>query len=292
MVIAAEVYNVSHIVMVWEINEQCVGHFLEIFQPLDNVTFIPASQIRLFEKQAVAYPSFMYSKFLQILHLHRSRFTSWHQLRREGYELFVPVSFIQYEVLRFVKVHNICHCIGVHVRHTDLDDHPHVYNTNHESNEPYFQFIDAHNTNSTNTKNVSSASNSNTSNNQTCVYLMTDNPSTQQIFLKRYGESSSEPGSPRVWVYEIISAEPPSASASASTLSHRYTHLQHTIVDVLITAFTYEFLGSPGSSMSELVSLMDATFVRSSAIYAASTACRYRNNTASSSNSNSTRKSQ
>ena len=235
MVVATEVYNTSHIVMVWERNEACVGHFLEIFQPLENA----ASQRPLFEKQAVAHLGPSYASFHEILRrfdVDRSP-EKWHALRREKYRLFKPVSFVLHEVFQFVTLHDICHCIGVHIRHTDLDTHYSVANTNHSSNIPFFHFIDSHTeTNSSNP----------------CVYLMTDNPTTQHIFLNRYGTS-------RLLVYDTIR----SASVHHEA-NHRFTSLFHTLVDVLITAFTSDFKGSKGSSLSELVWLFNVTFVNQS----------------------------
>jgi hypothetical protein len=243
MVVAEKVYNISNIVMIWELNEACVGHFHEIFRPLENVTFITAGQQHLFEKNAVAQMGPSYANFLEILrrfHLETVLDQDWHTLRREKYRLFIPVSFVLHEVFQFVKNHNACHCISVHVRHTDLDNHYSVASMNHSSNLPFFQFIDAHSS-------------------RPCVYLMTDNPITQHIFLKRYGSS-------RLLVYDIIRD-----TSVHQEANHRFTSLFHTLVDVLIAAHAAEFLGSRGSSLSQLVPLLNVTLVSLSDFY---TSCR------------------
>jgi hypothetical protein len=249
MVVAEEVYDNSRIVMVWELNEACVGHFLEIFKPLQNVSFISASQRPHFEPQAVAHFGPSYAGFLEIMHrFHLDNGSApgpehWHTLRREKYSLLAPVSHVLYEVFQFVKQHHICRCIGVHVRHTDLDTHYSVINTNHSSDAPYFTFIDSYSPHQ-------------------CVYLMTDNPTTQHIFLRRYRPS-------RLFVYDAIRESSPSAHHLAS---HRFTSVFHTLVDVLISAYTHEFKGSAGSSLSELVELLNVTFVHNSRAYSACSA--------------------
>ena len=237
MVVAERVYNTSHIVMVWELNSACVGHFLEIFHPLENVTFISASERPLFEVHAIEHFGPSYAGFLELIR----RFNldtdpeHWHSIRKAKYSLLKPVSHVKHEVLQFVKSHHICNCIGVHVRHTDLDSHQSVKNTNHTSNIPFLQFIDSFPSNQ-------------------CIYLMTDNPVTQHIFQRHYGAS-------RLFVYASIKE-----TSIHREANHRFTSLFHTIVDVLISAYTFDFKGSVGSSLSELVWLMNVTYVNQTRI--------------------------
>lgn len=260
MAVVAHVYNTSHIVMVWELNVACNGHFLEIFQPLENVTFITPSQRPLFKQHALAYDGPSHGNFLQFF----TRFkletlfptiNSRLELEKRQYRLFKPVSLVINEVFQFVKRHHICGCIGLHVRQTDLADYlKSLKKINSSSLTPYFEFIDSHSA-----TNVSSTLDSHSR--HPCVYLMTDNPTTQQTFLKRYGSS-------RLLVYKRISSTPEEGSI-------RFTSLFHTLVDVLITAFTYDFKPSFYSSMSDLVRTFNVTFVRDRhhTFYAA---CRHR----------------
>mmetsp|Transcript_7434 Transcript_7434/g.12491 ORF Transcript_7434/g.12491 Transcript_7434/m.12491 type:complete len:295 (+) Transcript_7434:184-1068(+) len=237
MVVAEEIYNTSHIIMVWELNAECVGHFLEIFEPIENVTFIAPSQEHLFKSRALAHFGPSYASFPEVLkrfHLDMSPL-QWHDIRRDKYRHFIPISYILHEVFQFVTRKNICNCVGVHVRHTDLES-LFLNKPNHSSDKPFLDFIDAHSSSQ-------------------CIYLMTDNPSSQQLFLQRYGAS-------RLLVYDTVRDK--SAHHEAH---HRFTSLFHTIVDVLITAHTREFLGTPGSSLTELVSLMNVTFVARTRFY-------------------------
>ncbi len=45
-------YKTSYIVMVWDLNRPCVGHFLEAFQPVPNVIFITGDLRQSFEDRA------------------------------------------------------------------------------------------------------------------------------------------------------------------------------------------------------------------------------------------------
>lgn len=240
MVVAEKVYNTSHVVMVWEINEAVVGHFLEIFRPLETVTFISANQRPVFENLSVAHFGPSYASFLEIMRrFHLDVQYDWHDLHREKYQLLIPVPHLLNEVHQFVMLHNICQCLGVHVRHTDLDSHPLVRNKNHSSNSPFFEFIESYPS-------------------ETCVYLMTDNPTTQKLFLQRYGHS-------RLVVFDTIK-EPLSPRVLSN---HRFTSLHHTIVDVLITtAHTTTFMGTNASSLSLLVTIFKVTLVHPSDDYA------------------------
>jgi hypothetical protein len=237
MVVAEEIYNTSNVVMVWELNEDCVGHYLEIFRPLQNVTFISFSQQTLFIDNAVAHFGPSYASFPEILQRFKMEISPpvWHKLRRDKYSLFIPVPFVLHEVFQFVKNKRVCECVGVHVRHTDLETRYRVTNPNHSSNVPFFDFIDTHPEDQ-------------------CVYLMTDNPISQRVFQRRYGS--------RLLVYDTVRD-----TSVHHEANHRFTSLFHTIVDVLITAYTQDFMGTVGSSLSELVTLMNVTFVTHSNFY-------------------------
>ena len=161
MAVPEVVYNTSHIVMVWEVNEACNGHFLEIFQPLENVVFATANQRQMFERNAIAQFGPSYAGFLEVLR----RFEldtapdPWHMLQREKFRSYHPVTAVLREVNQFVFRHNICKCIGVHARHTDLDKLNLHNHSNAHNDLSRLQVISV------------------------CI-LMTDNPSTQLLFHK------------------------------------------------------------------------------------------------------------
>ena len=92
------------------------------------------------------------------------------------------------------------------------------------------------------------------------VFLLTDSPEIQQHTIGLYPD--------KVIVYEAIPNRTNQRPLNSwygqaredilnSTLppDHRFTSLQHTLIDVLIAAHAKEFRGAPYSSLSELVAM-------------------------------------
>jgi hypothetical protein len=184
--------NFSSIVMVWDVNEACPGHFLEIFEPLKRVTFISRDEVRYLIPEALAVypPSYMsYLEVLNRFHLHSPSDppTEWHTSRLEIYSLYRVVPHLIREASLFVKQHNICASIGLHVRHTDLDKL--LFDVHHsQTNDTVFHtFIDHY---------PSSVP----------IFLMTDNSRTQQEFIGRYAG--------RVIVYDVLKKDNESRKTS------------------------------------------------------------------------------
>lgn len=238
----AEVYHrVSNVVMVWDINDECPGHFLEIFQPIVNVTFIARNIKSHLEPFARAsYPP-SYSSFPFILLQHNITLDgpTWHQEQRRMYGLFRPVNEVHNKVTHFVRKYGICNASAMHVRRTDLDTHPHVVdNENHTTDADFFNFVESRPANEP-------------------VFLMTDNPSTQFKFLRKYG-------SRKILVYSLIPF--PAAPSRRRNSVYRFTTLHHAIVDVLIAAHAYAFKGSFFSSMSSLVEIFSNIYDKSACV--------------------------
>ena len=235
MIVTEKLYNTSNVIAQWQIVEACNGHFLEVFQPLDDVLFVNKWQRPRFTEGALATFDSVhtFSRILDSYNLLKFRY-----LEQEKYKLFKPTDYLLDEVHRFVLTYGICHCVGVHIRHTDLDRNSYA-RADHSSDNPFFEFIDS----------FSSTQ---------CVYLMTDNALTQKKFRGRYGS--------RLYTYTTIkNSTTPQHQLSNN---HRFTSFFHTLVDVLISAFTYEFKGSRLSSLSAAVRLFNNTLVSNSDVLA------------------------
>ena len=235
----AEVYHrVSNVVMVWDVNGECPGHFLEIFQPIVNVTFVSSNIKHQLEPFAVAtYPP-SYATFPFILLKHNLTLDPpiWHEQQRRMYSRFQPVNEVQNKVAHFVRKNNICNASAMHIRRTDLDFHPHVAGSqNHSIDADFVAFVDSRPIDEH-------------------VFLMTDNPSTQLKFLRKYGSN-------KILVYSLI---PFAASVSSRKNSvYRFTTLHHAIVDVLVAAHAPSFRGTFFSSMSNLVEIFSNVYDKS-----------------------------
>jgi hypothetical protein len=242
----------SHIFMVWDLNDACPGHFLQLYEPIENVSFISRHDLKYLSPMAnkVYPPSFMnYLEVLNRFSLHRKDDPPhiWHQSRLLMYSRFRPVHDILQIVSRYVASHQICDMAAIHIRRTDLDEYAHRIHRENltTSDSQYEEFIE--------------------SLPQTMsVFVMTDNPLTQKYFLERYGSN-------RILIYQPLHSLPERTFQNHRRLRSgvmgrrlpvvRHTTLQHTLVDVMIAAHSSVFLGNPVSSLSELVHLVNMTFV-------------------------------
>jgi hypothetical protein len=216
----------AHLVMIWDINEACPGHFLQYFQPVANISFISNSSRHSFEHHALAvYPSSTYS-FEQTLLVHDVRNVLrkrlWWQQELLFWSQLKLVPELETRVANYVLTHNICNCSAVHVRRTDLDailnhkvrysmDALHAWIGRRPEQQP--------------------------------IFLLTDNASTQQTLLARYGEK-------RILVYAVIEVgvgRPPKL---------RSTSLEHAVADIFVAAHAAEFRPASFSSLSDLVKML------------------------------------
>ena len=171
---------------------------------------------------------------------------SWSQIEYNMYSRYIPNREVMNKVEKYVKMNNMCNASAMHVRITDLAIHL-QRKRKHISLESYFNYVESREIDEP-------------------VYLLTDNPETQKLFLDKYGDK-------KILVYERIidsKSQVPvlfihssnSHSRMKGTMKnislpedHRFTSLEHTVIDVLIAAHSKHFKSSGFSSLSELVKM-------------------------------------
>lgn len=236
-------HNDAQLVMVWEVNDACPGHFLQIFKPLVNVTFISNSSRALFEKNAIkVYPNSRdgFERTLlnyDVNYIVKKR--TWWNIELSYWERLQWTREVDDRVERYVATHSVCNMTAMHIRKTDMDLE--LNPRRRSSYDHYYRWVDSRPDGEP-------------------VYLMTDNPGTQRHFLDKYGTQ-------KIRVYANISS-PDAAANDTSTadgavpvkklaVDHRFTTLEHAAVDVLIAAHARDFRPAPFSSVSDLVRMMN-----------------------------------
>ena len=282
---------------IWDVNDACPGHFLELFEPIENVIFIQNSSRCAFETHAkVIYniDNAVLTWTLETNGVPKNRWgsPSWHEIEVKGYSLIIPKRSIMIKVQEFVKKYDICNSSSMHIRTTDLAKKL-AASRKHLNIGSYENFVRYQQDNKP-------------------VFLMTDSPEAQSNFINQFGASKiltyhTIPGlADQVKVSEykrdptLISnpeygkkehygksnnnnnnnnnnnSSSSSSSSSSSTTTgstnsdmkhisvqlaigsvlpeaHRFTTLEHTLIDVLIAAHSREFKPAFFSSLSELV---------------------------------------
>ena len=94
----------------------------------------------------------------------RFGFASWQQIERDMYSKYVPLPKIMMKAKDFIMRYNICDSASVHIRLTDLNDV--LPPRKRISIDAFHRFVESQ---------------------ATPVFLMTDNPQTQKLFLKVHG---------------------------------------------------------------------------------------------------------
>jgi hypothetical protein len=219
----------AHLVFIWDVNSACPGHFLEIFQPIPNVMFATNSSRYTVDKHSKINYENSWAVLhwtLQMNNIPKSKFgqPSWGQIEHNMYRKFVPTPRIAAKVKEFVQKHNVCNIASMHLRLTDLEDQIKQSKKAHRgiNVEAYFSFVESHEK----------------------VYLLTDNPGTQKLFLDKFPD--------KILVYNRID-ESKNKESSGKPVDFRYTSLEHTLIDVLIAAHSKNFKPSLYSSLSDLV---------------------------------------
>jgi hypothetical protein len=135
---------------------------------------------------------------------------------------FIPTPRIKFMASEFVRKYDICNAAAMHLRLTDLEDQIKAKRKAHRgiNIEAYMEFVEKQNK----------------------VFLLTDNPDTQKLFIDKYPD--------KVIVYDRIS---PKVNVTDKPVDFRYTSLEHTIIDVLVAAHAKKFKPSLYSSLSDLV---------------------------------------
>lgn len=222
----------AHLLMVWDVNDACPGHFLQYFQPIENITFITNRTRHLFEPFAVrVYPNSRLT-FTQTLYLYdidlylpkrywfHTEMKHWRmlQLTREMNERLVP----------FVRKHNVCNASAAHIRMTDMDG---ILQRKRRFNINSLRYwLDRLPT-------------------ERRVFIMADNPDAQAELLNAYGPE-------KIFIYAPV----PNITGNVSQLSSefRYTSLEHTVMDIYIAAHATQFRPAGFSSISEFVRTINA----------------------------------
>jgi hypothetical protein len=251
-------FDGAHLVFVWDVNPACPSHFLELFQPIQNVVFATNSSRYVLDKGAkIVYENSnaIFDWTMRMNHIPRNRFgfPTWGQIEYDMYKKYKPTPAVMTKVTAFVKEYNICECTAMHIRLTDLAAD--MKKKNKQVNvQSYIDYVDSRPADEK-------------------IYLMTDNAETQQMFTEKYGPS-------RILVHNKISSHlrvfDTNALPGASTMSNitslsevddavgrprdlpadtRHTTLEHTLIDVLIAAHTKEFKPAIFSSLSDVVKL-------------------------------------
>ena len=279
MWVAYAKYGGAHLVFIWDVNEACPGHFLQIFEPIPSVIFATNSSRYVLDKNAkVVYENSLavFTWTLMMNDIPKSRFgmPSWNEMEYRMYSRFVPTREVMDKANSYIKKYNICNSSSMHIRLTDLSTHL-SKKKKHVNIQSYMDFVDSLGKDET-------------------VYLLTDNPNTQKLFLDKYGRQ-------KILVYnEIVPADkqkPVTLSNDPNkmmngqgsvnvndqmntvvtstnnvhtssikyginrhrkhshnlTEDHRYTSTEHTLIDVIIAAHSKNFKPAMFSSLSDLV---------------------------------------
>ena len=278
MWIGADRFQGAHLVFIWDVNDACPGHFLQLFEPIPNVVFATNSSRYVLDKNAkIVYENSLavMTWTLQMNNIPKNKFgrATWGDIEYMMYSKFAPTAAIMRQVDEFVSSHNICNMSAMHIRATDLAKHM-ARKKQAVNIQTYYDFVDRLPT-------------------EEPVYLLTDNPETQHAFLTKYGRK-------KILVYAEITpsvAQKPlalvnshSGAAGASSANetshlehimkgghrrhekyprrlgllnsstglsedHRYTSVEHTLIDVMIAAHAKHFKPAIYSSLSELVKI-------------------------------------
>lgn len=280
MWVAYSKYNGAHLVFIWDVNEACPGHFLQIFEPIPSVIFATNSSRYVLDKNAkVVYENSLavFTWTLMMNDIPKSRYgmPSWSDMEYRMYSRYVPIRDVMDKASIYIKQYNICNSSAMHIRLTDLSIHLNK-KKKHVNIQSYMDYVD-------------------NSPKHESIYLLTDNPTTQKLFLDKYGRQ-------KILVYnEILSADKQkpmilrndpnkiingqgsvnindnvnTVITSANNIhtssikyginknrkhhnltdDHRYTSTEHTLIDVIIAAHAKNFKPAMFSSLSDLVNM-------------------------------------
>jgi hypothetical protein len=258
MFIAEYKFDNAHLIFIWDKNEACPGHFLSLFEPIDTVIFATNQSRYVLDKHSKINYENSFAVFSWIMRMNnipkaKFGFPSWGEIEHRMHSRYFPNREIMFEVLKFVDRYNICTSSAMHIRETDM-----ALSLLRQSNgrrkpslQPYMKFVESRPEHES-------------------VYLLTDNPATQQFFLETYGPKKilffSDMNHDLVNKlplsvknlddirYILRNETKPLKGNETVAEDHRHTTLQNTLIDVLIAAHAQHFKAAPFSSLSELVS--------------------------------------
>lgn len=168
MHISKTVYS-SHLFFVWDVNNACPGHFLEIFRPLEGVSFVSNSSydsLANYSKAAFASTRSTFEYIMMEFDVPKNRFgfMTWWDIQMINYALLRPTANIQKKANDYIILHNICNTSAMHLRQTDM--HSILPPKKRASIESFDRFISNRNDDEK-------------------LFLMTDNPDAQKRFLDK-----------------------------------------------------------------------------------------------------------
>lgn len=262
MGVAKYKFEDAHLVFIWETNEACPGHFLSLFEPIPSVIFATNQSRFVLDKHAkINYENSnaVFPWIMQMNNIPKHRFghPTWGEIEYHMYSRYFPRREIMYQALYYVEKYNICNASAMHIRQTDM-----ALAVERKSNgrkkmsiASYIRYVDSRPADEP-------------------VFLLTDNPQTQQFFLDKYGPqkilvaSSMNESMNQLPMHVqrssdiahlLLNGKPltdstlPVGSGSIKAEDHRFTTLENTLLDVLIAAHAKDFKASIFSSLSELV---------------------------------------
>ena len=221
---------------------ECPGHFLEIFQPIQGVSFISNSSRFAMEPYAAAIFPNTGCRFETIMKENCFERPTWRGHETQLYKNFIPTKEVLKNVDVFLFDKNVKNFSSMHLRQTDM--HAILTVKQRLSDASYDRFVESRPEDEK-------------------VYLLSDNPVGQKRFLDKYGD--------RIIVYKKIimpshfvdhrhSSDYWNANQTMNRsnnvkfpVSFRFTSLQHTLIDIIISARSVAFKGSPFSSLSDCV---------------------------------------
>ena len=224
-------FDGAHLVFIWDVNQACPGHYLEIFDPLRDVIFATNNSRYVLDKHAkIVYENslavFQWTMQMNNIPKRRYGLPTWWQVEYNMFSEFVPTQRVLEKVYDFTEKYNVCNISSMHIRLTDLNAI--MPPRKKVSLNGFYSFVESQ---------------------IDPVYLMTDDPGTQEHFLNKYGRD-------KIIVYDQVGKGLINKTdIPLITLPIRYTTLEHTLIDVLIAAHAKKFHPSSFSSMSDLVQM-------------------------------------
>ena len=216
----------AQLYFIWDVNEACPGHFLEIYKPLLNVTFIGSVEAKLLELE---YGNRLHRfnntrSNLDYLKSHYNLTTSSRAIQKVTYSQFVLLPRIQTVVAEYVQSQDVCSSYAMHIRRTDLYEELKLVNK-HMTYDAIIRNINKH------------------LESHRRIYVAADCYETQALFTKTFGD--------RVLFYQWISSNATNISHKSS--EYRHTSLEVAVIDAYIASYAYRVKYSMYSSYSEWI---------------------------------------
>lgn len=236
MWISEKTFDGAHLVMVWDVNEACPGHFLELFEPINNVIFTTSDSVTALYSQALQVYDAT-TETLRAILIDFNVTESHTAIQKHMYARIIPNNHIMHKATKIIDQYGICKQMAMHVRSTDL-----------------LSLIGpkrAIGTLPNRIKEIAAMKEGQ------YMYLLTDDPNMQQRLITMFPT--------KIVVYQRIKnvtdhhfTWTPSTESNTAlnySIEHRFTSLEHTLVDVVIAAHAKYFRGTPFSSLSDLVAI-------------------------------------